>query len=71
MKNAPVLIMDEPTSALDAVAEQELIDFLNTYKREHMIIIVSHRLATIKAADQLVILDRGQLLDAESEVAVR
>ncbi|WP_084648861.1 ABC transporter ATP-binding protein [Paenibacillus sp. FSL R7-269] len=71
LKNAPVLIMDEPTSALDAVAEQELIDFLNTYKREHMIIIVSHRLATIKAADQLVILDRGQLLDAEGEVAVR
>ena len=62
LRNAPVLLLDEATSALDAENErsvQKAFDHLSTGRTT---IVVAHRLATVKKADRIIVLDKGQIV---------
>jgi len=56
-----ILIMDEPTSALDHKSEELVIHALQSASRNRTVIIVSHKLATVKWVDQVVVLDKGRI----------
>ena len=56
-----VLIFDEGTSALDNVTERELMDALSRLRGDHTILLVAHRLSTVKLADSIVFLKDGRL----------
>lgn len=63
LANQPdILILDEPTSALDGESEQAIQRTLDELHGELTIILVAHRLATVRGADRIVILDRGKVM---------
>ncbi len=62
LKNAPILILDEATSALDPHSEQLIQTALLNLKPNITIIIIAHRMSTIESADQVVVLEAGQLV---------
>jgi ATP-binding cassette subfamily B protein/subfamily B ATP-binding cassette protein MsbA len=62
LKDAPVLLLDEPTSALDAATEVEVLEALERLFSDRTCIVIAHRLATVSRADQVVVLDRGQVV---------
>lgn len=62
VKDAPVLILDEPTAALDAVTEQRVLASLKAWGEQRCVFLVTHRLSTIREADQIVYLREGQVL---------
>ncbi len=61
MKDAPILLLDEPTSALDAQSEAIVQDALDRFMHGRTVLVVAHRLATIKSVDEIVVLDGGNL----------
>ena|SRR5579864_254576 len=63
LKDAPVLILDEPTSALDARTEGMLLDALERLMEGRVTFIIAHRLSTIRNADQIVVLDQGEIVE--------
>jgi ATP-binding cassette subfamily B protein/subfamily B ATP-binding cassette protein MsbA len=63
LKDAPILILDEPTSALDAHTETLLLDALNRLMKGRTTFVIAHRLSTIRNADQIVVLDRGGVVE--------
>jgi ABC-type multidrug transport system fused ATPase/permease subunit len=56
-----VLVFDEATSALDNLTERAVIDAMRNLARQKTILIIAHRLSTVRACDQLFLLDHGQL----------
>lgn len=62
--DAEVLVLDEATSALDTITEREILITLNDLKRDKTIIMIAHRLATIKSADQVIFIKDGTLAAA-------
>jgi ATP-binding cassette subfamily C protein CydCD len=63
LKNSPVLILDEATSHLDAVNEQQVRQALERLMEGRTTLVIAHRLSTIRDADQIVVLDRGQVVE--------
>jgi ABC-type bacteriocin/lantibiotic exporter with double-glycine peptidase domain len=61
LSNPGILLLDEPTSNLDKDTEIALVDLLKTWSKERLIIAVAHRPALIQAADQVFMLEQGQL----------
>ena len=59
--NPQVLILDEATSALDTVTEKEVMDAVNNLRNDITIIIISHRLSTLRECDKIFQLDKGEL----------
>lgn len=62
-RDAPLLIMDEPSSALDPVAEDTLFQALRDRQGKQATILITHRLANITHADQIIVLDRGAVVE--------
>ena len=62
-RNAPILLLDEATSALDSVTEQAVMGRLVAEHSDRTMLIVTHRMSTLKAADRIVEFDRGQLVE--------
>lgn len=62
-QQAPILILDEPTSALDTRTEAELMASLKRLTRGKTVIMVAHRLSTIKLADRIVVLENGHIAE--------
>jgi len=62
LRDAPVLLLDEATSALDAASEQAVQKAVETLSAGRTTIIIAHRLATVKKADRIVVLDEGQIV---------
>lgn len=60
-KDIDILIMDEATSSLDSTTEKEIQNSIVHLKGEFTIIIVSHRMATIRNADRIIIIDKGRI----------
>jgi ABC-type bacteriocin/lantibiotic exporter with double-glycine peptidase domain len=63
LKKPEILILDESTSALDSENEKKIIDNLSKLYREKTLIIVSHRLSTIKSVDEIICMNDGQIVE--------
>jgi ATP-binding cassette subfamily B protein len=66
MKEAQLLILDEPTSALDARAEYEVFQRFAELTKGKTAVLISHRFSTVRMADRILVLDRGELLETGS-----
>ncbi len=63
LKNPPIMIFDEATSALDATTEQELQAALKTATKGRTTFVIAHRLATVRAADRIIVFDHGEIVE--------
>jgi subfamily B ATP-binding cassette protein MsbA len=63
LKDAPILLLDEPTSALDANTEADFLRSLAELMAGRTVVIVAHRLSTVRAVDRIYVLDRGMLIE--------
>ena len=62
-KNAPILILDEATSALDNKSERFVQDALETLMKGRTSLVIAHRLSTIESADNIIVLERGKIVE--------
>ena len=62
-RDAPLLLLDEATSALDAESERLVQDALERLMEGRTTIVIAHRLATIRAADRIIVMDHGQIVE--------
>ncbi len=60
-RDAPLIIFDEPSSNLDARAEHTLFESVRTHMRGRTVVLITHRLANIRHADVIHVLDRGRI----------
>ncbi|MBE1237225.1 ABC transporter ATP-binding protein [Phaeovibrio sulfidiphilus] len=63
LKDAPVVLMDEATAAIDAINECALQEALAALVRDRTLIVVAHKLSTIRAADRILVLDAGRIVE--------
>jgi ATP-binding cassette subfamily B protein len=63
LKNAPILLLDEATSALDAQSERLVQTALENLMAGRTTLVIAHRLATIRDADRILVLERGRIID--------
>ena len=63
LRNAPILLLDEATSALDAESERLVQDALDHLMRDRTTLVIAHRLATIRAADRIVVMEAGRIVE--------
>jgi len=63
LRNAPILLLDEATSALDAQSEAVVQAALEQLSKGRTTLVIAHRLATIRAADKIVVMDAGRVVD--------
>lgn len=66
MRDAQLLILDEPTSALDARAEYEVFQRFTELTKGKMAVLISHRFSTVRMADRILVLDKGELMEIGS-----
>ncbi|MEN7341411.1 MAG: ABC transporter transmembrane domain-containing protein [Pseudomonadota bacterium] len=62
LKDAPILLLDEATSALDAESERLVQEALDRLMEQRTTIVIAHRLATVKQADALIVIDKGRMV---------
>jgi ATP-binding cassette, subfamily B, bacterial MsbA len=63
LKNPPILILDEATSSLDAESERLVQEAVERLMAHRTVMVIAHRLATVRKADRIVVLDRGQIAE--------
>ena len=63
LRDAPLLLLDEATSALDAESERLVQDALDRLMADRTTIVIAHRLATVRAADRIVVMDHGRIVE--------
>ena len=63
VRDTPILILDEPTASLDAETEHEVLRNLSDWGRERIVFLITHRLSSIRNADQIVFLEDGEIRD--------
>lgn len=63
LRDAPILLLDEATSALDAESERLVQDALDKLMANRTTIVIAHRLATVRAADRIVVMDDGRIVE--------
>jgi len=71
LKDAPLLIMDEPTSSVDVRTEAGIMETIEDLMRGRTSFTIAHRLGTLQHCDLLLVLDKGRLVDATSDVSAR
>jgi ATP-binding cassette subfamily B protein len=63
LRNAPILLLDEATSALDAESERLVQEALERLMKDRTTLVIAHRLATVRAADRIVVMDAGRIVE--------
>ncbi|WP_299196765.1 ABC transporter transmembrane domain-containing protein [uncultured Erythrobacter sp.] len=63
LRDSPILLLDEATSALDAESEQLVQQALDGLMKERTTLVIAHRLATVRAADRIIVLDGGEVVE--------
>jgi ATP-binding cassette subfamily B protein len=69
-KNPEMLFFDEATSALDANNEKEIMGKLDLFFKDKTVVVIAHRLSTVMNADQIVVLDKGKIIEMGSHSAL-
>jgi len=69
-KNPEILFFDEATSALDANNEKEIMRKLDIFFKDKTVVVIAHRLSTVMNADQIVVLDKGKIIEIGSHSAL-
>ena len=64
LRDAPILLLDEATSALDAESERLVQDALDKLMASRTTLVIAHRLATVRSADRIVVMDRGAIVES-------
>jgi ATP-binding cassette subfamily B protein len=70
LRDAPLLLLDEATSALDAESERLVQDALDRLMAQRTTIVIAHRLATVRAADRIVVMDAGGIVEEGTHAAL-
>jgi ATP-binding cassette subfamily B protein len=70
LRDAPLLLLDEATSALDAESERLVQDALDRLMEQRTTIVIAHRLATVRAADRIVVMDQGRIVEEGTHTAL-
>jgi ATP-binding cassette subfamily B protein len=63
LRQAPILLLDEATSALDAESERLVQDALDHLMKDRTTIVIAHRLATVRSADRIIVMDQGRIVE--------
>ncbi|MET0370485.1 MAG: ABC transporter transmembrane domain-containing protein [Sphingobium sp.] len=63
LRDAPILLLDEATSALDAESERIVKDAIDRLTRARTTLVIAHRLSTVRAADRIVVIDQGRIVE--------
>lgn len=67
-KNPDFIFLDEATNALDAQNERKIVENLQSFYRGRTVVVVAHRLSTVKDADQIVVVDKGRLAEQGNHI---
>lgn len=65
-EDADILVLDEPTAAMDAQAEANIFEHFRKHSASKMAILISHRFSTVRMADTIVVMDRGEIIEQGS-----
>jgi ABC-type multidrug transport system fused ATPase/permease subunit len=61
--DADILVLDEPTAAMDAASEAAIFDHFRSQSHNKMTILISHRFSTVRAADQIIVIHNGEIIE--------
>ncbi len=70
LRDAPILMLDEATSALDAESEAKVQSALSEFAKDRTTLIIAHRLSTVRAADRIIVVDDGRVVETGSHDAL-
>jgi ATP-binding cassette subfamily B protein len=70
LRDAPILLLDEATSALDAESERLVQQALDRLMQDRTTLVIAHRLATVRAADRIVVMDEGRIVEEGNHTAL-
>jgi ATP-binding cassette, subfamily B, heavy metal transporter len=70
LKGPPILVLDEATSALDSFTEKEIQDALDRVSRGRTTLVIAHRLSTVIGADEIIVLDKGVIVERGGHAAL-
>ena len=70
MKNAPIVILDEATSALDNKSEAEVQKAIDNLMADRTVIVIAHRLSTVRHADKIVVINNGKIAETGTHEAL-
>ena len=63
IKQAPVLVLDEPTAHLDSQTEQLIQNAINEYAKNHLVLVIAHRLNTVQHANNIIVMRDGEIIE--------
>ena len=69
-KNPKFILLDEATNSLDASNERAIVEKLNTFYKGRTVVVVAHRLSTVKNADQIIVLDKGKVVETGNHLSL-
>lgn len=69
-KNPDFIFLDEATNALDAKNERTIVENLDDFYKGHTVVVVAHRLSTVKNADQIIVIDKGKVVEVGNHEAL-
>jgi ATP-binding cassette, subfamily B, bacterial MsbA len=70
LHEAPILLLDEATAAVDSETEELIQDAINRYRGRRTILLIAHRLSSVRQVDRIVVLDRGRIVETGSPEAL-
>lgn len=67
VSNSKIIVLDEATSALDNISQNNILNNINKYIKDKIMIVIAHRLSTIKDADNIYVLEKGEVIESGRE----